>query len=385
MDLTPSPQEAAFREDLRSWLDANVPEPFEADPRTDDAERVSYLRAWQRKLAEGGWLGITWPTEYGGRGLSAVEQAIFVEELARANAPPIIGMLGIAIIGPTIALLGSEEQKQRHLGRILLCEEIWAAGYSEPNAGSDLGALATRAVLDGDHFIVNGQKIWTSYAHVSDWIQLLVRTDPDLDKFRGVTCLLVDMKSEGVAVRPLRQMTGESEFNEVFFTDVRVPVSAVLGEVNGGWNVAVASLMYERANLGGNFLVQLIQFLDSIVAAVRERGLGDDPLVRQKIGQAHAELETYRVTLTRAMSKIGKGEMPGAEASILKVFWSELNQRMTRWAMEILGPHGQLTEGDLAPFSYMYLRSRGNTIEAGTSEVMRNTIAYRVLGLPKSF
>ncbi len=383
MDLTPSPQEAAFRQELRTWLEANAPAPFAG--RFASPEHLAYLKAWQRTLADGGWLGITWPVEYGGRGLTPIEQAIFVEEMARAGAPEVVGAIGIAIIGPTIALLGSEEQKRRYLEKMLLGEEVWAAGFSEPNAGSDLGAMTTRAVLDGDHFVVNGQKTWTSFAHISDWIFLMVRTDPDAPKFRGISALMVEMNSPGVSVRPLRQMTGEAEFNEVFFSDVRVPAANLFGELNGGWSVLITCLMFERANLGGHFQAQLAGFLNRLIAVVKERGLGDDPIVRSKIAAAYLEYETFRVTLARAMSKVGKGQMPGPEGSILKVFWSELNQRMARWATEILGPHGQLTEGDFAPFSYNYLRSRGNTIEAGTSEVMRNTIANRVLGLPKTF
>ncbi len=383
MDLTPSPQEAAFRQEARSWLEANLPRSFEGNHR--GREYLEHMRTWQRTLAEGGWLGLTWPPEYGGRGLTPVEQAIFIEEMARANAPEVVGAIGIAIIGPTIALLGTEDQKHRYLKKMLLGDEIWAAGFSEPNAGSDLGSMATRAVRDGDHFIVNGQKTWTSYAHISDWIFLMARTDPEAPKFKGISCLMVDMRSEGVSVRPLRQMTGEAEFNEVFFSDVRVPAANLFGELNGGWNVLITALMYERANLGGHFQVQLAGFFDRMVAAARARGVADHPLVRQRIAQAYVEMRTFQMTFARAMSKVGKGEMPGPEGSILKVFWSELFQSMSQSAMEMLGPYGQLTDSRFDPFSYMYLRSRGNTIEAGTSEVMRNTIAHRVLGLPKSF
>jgi alkylation response protein AidB-like acyl-CoA dehydrogenase len=383
MDLTESPQEQAFREELRTWLDANTPEPFEGDHETK--EFFEHLRAWQRKLAEGGWLGITWPKEYGGRGLRPVEQAIFLQEMARADAPPVLGALGLALIGPTIALLGTDEQKQRYLQKMLLGEEIWAQGFSEPNAGSDLGSLGTRAVRDGDDFIVNGQKTWTSYAHVSDFIILLVRTDSEAHKYKGITCLLVDMKSEGVSIRPLRMMSGDSAFNEVFFSDVRVPVSQVLGEINDGWSVAITALMHERANLGGGGVVQMARFFDGVVEAARHRNAVDDHVVRQKVAQAFTGLEVYRITAARVLSKVGEGEMPGPEGSILKLLWSNLNQEMGQSAVEILGPYGQLTEGDPGLMSYAYLRSRGNSIEAGTSEILRNTVAYRVLGLPKSY
>ncbi len=385
MDLTPSPQEESFREELRAWLDANPLQPFAGSATAENPEYIEHLRRFQRKLAEAGWLGVTWPEGYGGRGLGAVEQAIFLEELARIEAPMVPGMIGIAVIGPTIATLGSEEQKTRYLPKMLLGDEIWAQGFSEPNAGSDLGSVATRAVRDGDHFVVNGQKTWTSLAHVADWIFLLTRTDPEARKHKGLTCLLVDMKSEGVSVRPLKMMTGDADFNEVFFSDVRVPVSNVLGEINGGWNVAITALMFERANLGGGAWIVLAQFLDTMIDAARERGVLGDPLVRQMIARAYVELEVFHATTLRALSKVGKGELPGPEGSILKLFWSEANQRMAQSAVEIMGPYGQLTEGAAGDISYHYMRSRGNTIEAGTSEILRNTIAHRVLGLPKSY
>jgi alkylation response protein AidB-like acyl-CoA dehydrogenase len=240
-------------------------------------------------------------------------------------------------------------------------------------------------VIDGDQFVVNGQKTWTSFAHIAEWIFLVLRTNPNAPRFQGISCLLVDMKSPGITVRPLRQITGEAEFNEVFFDDVRVPVENLFGELNDGWKVLMTSLMFERANLGGHFQVQLSRFLGQMIAMAKERGIENDPLFRQQLAQAYLEYEAFRMTLARAMSKIGKGEMPGPEASFLKVFWSELYQRMAQSAMEMLGPYGQLIEGGPEVFSYTYLRTRGNTIEAGTSEVMRNTIASRVLGLPKSF
>jgi alkylation response protein AidB-like acyl-CoA dehydrogenase len=383
MDLTPSPEEQAYRDKLRSWLAANVPAAFEGD--THGEEYTVFLRKWQRTLAEAGYLGITWPKEFGGQGLSPIEQSIFLEESALAKAPPVIGQVGLALIGPTIALLGTDEQKSAYLSDMLLGEKIWAQGFSEPNAGSDLGSLSTRAVRDGDDFIVNGQKTWTSYAHLSDYIFLLVRTDPEVHKYKGITCLLVDMKSEGVSVRPLRMMSGDSAFNEVFFSDVRVPGSQLLGEINDGWKVGITALMHERANLGGSAHVMLSQFLDGMILAANNRGNAVDPLIRQKIAQAKLELEVFKMTSARAQSKVGKGEMPGPEGSILKLFWSNLNQMMVQIAQDILGPYGQMTTGPYEPFSYNYLRSRGNSIEAGTSEILKNTIAPRVLGLPKSY
>jgi alkylation response protein AidB-like acyl-CoA dehydrogenase len=384
VDLTPTPAEEAFRNELRSWLGANLPGPIEGSVYSDDAEMIEFLRAWQRRLAEGRWLGLTWPEEYGGRGLTAIEQAIFDEEMAMAGAPPVIGTIGIGIVGATMVAIGSEEHKKRFLPEMLRGDEIWAAGFSEPNAGSDLGSMSARAVLDGDHFVVNGQKIWTTHAQIADWIYLMVRTNPEAPRFHGISCLLVDMRSEGISVRPLRQMTGEAEFNEVFFSDVRVPVENLFGELHGGWRVLMTSLMNERTNLGGGMHVAMVRFLDQVIGEARRRGLSDDPLIRQKIAQSWLELEVFRTVSARALSRVSQG-MPGPESAILKMFWSETDQRVAQTAMEILGPYGQLAVGGTAFFGNHYLRVRGRTIEAGTSEVMRNTIATRVLGLPKSF
>jgi alkylation response protein AidB-like acyl-CoA dehydrogenase len=385
MDLTPSPQEEAYRNRARTWLEANVPKSFEGEKSIANPDYVEYLCSWQRALAEGGWLGITWPEEFGGQGLGGIEQSIFNEEEAKAEAPYLIGRVGVALIGPTIAMVGTPEQKERHLSKIINCEEIWVQGFSEPNAGSDLGSLACRAVRDGDHFIVNGQKTWTSYAQVADWIFLLVRTDPDASKYKGITCLLVNMKSEGVSVRSLRMMSGDSAFNEVFFSDVRVPVENVLGEIDGGWKVAITALMHERMNLGGSIPVELSRFLAQIVDVARQRGLTNDPVVRQKLAKAILDLEVFKMTSARAMSAVGKGQAPGPEGSILKLFWSNYNQWLVHAALEIAGPFGQLAPEKFGGLSYHYLRSRGNSIEAGTNEVLKNTIANRVLGMPKSY
>jgi alkylation response protein AidB-like acyl-CoA dehydrogenase len=385
MDLTPSPQEEAYRNEARTWLEANVPKPYEGEKSISDPGYVEYLRDWQRAQAENGWLGITWPKEYGGQGLGPTEQSIFNEEAAKLTSPYLMGQVGVSLIGPTIAMIGTPEQKERYLSKLLLGEEIWVQGFSEPNAGSDLGSLACRAVRDGDHFIVNGQKTWTSYAQVADWIFLLVRTNPEATKYKGITCLLVDMKSEGVSVRPLRMMSGDSVFNEVFFSDVKVPVENVLGEIDGGWKVGITALMHERMNLGGSITVELSHFLAKVVEMARQRGLTDDPLVRQKLAQASLELEVFQMTSARAMSAVGKGEAPGPEGSILKLFWSNYNQWLVQLAQEIAGPYGQLAPEEFGSLSYRYLRARGNSIEAGTNEVLKNTIAARVLGLPKSY
>ena len=392
MDLTLSPAELAFRDGLRDWLATNLPPNWEADFARIEGKRnqFEYLRAWQRKVYEDGWAGIAWPREFGGRGASIMEQVIFTEEMARAGAPNLPGVLGLQLVGPTTITHGTPAQKERFLRPILSGEEIWCQGFSEPNAGSDLAALRTTATRHGDHFLVNGQKVWTSYGWASDWCELVVRTDPDAPKHKGLTVLLVDMKSPGVEVRPLRQLTGETEFNELFFTDVRVPVENVLGQVNDGWNVAIGTLMHERATLGAGIQIVIRRSFERIVELAKSLGKFTDPLVRQKLAQCYADMEVMRLNQMRAYSKMANGGTPGPEGSIQKIFWSELNQRFQQVAQEVLGPFGQLTKGseyaiDDGIWTYNYLRARGNTIEAGTSEIQRLILGHFVLGLPKSY
>src|SRR5437868_1600101 len=268
MDLNLTPTEQQFRDGVGAWLRANLPAEWEGGALNseDRADFIAYLRDWQRKLYEGGWAGIAWPKEYGGRGATLLEQAIFQEELARANAPPLIGTIGLSLVGPTIIAMGTEAQKERYLAPILSGEEIWCQGFSEPNAGSDLASLGTKAVRDGDDFIINGQKIWTSFAQMADWCLLLVRTDTEAPKHKGLTCLLADMHSAGVSVRPLRQMSGDSGFNEVFFSNVRVAGTQVLGQINQGWTTAMTALMNERANLGAGVQVVFKRNLEALIA-----------------------------------------------------------------------------------------------------------------------
>jgi alkylation response protein AidB-like acyl-CoA dehydrogenase len=392
MDLNLTPGEREFRDEFRAWLAANVPEEWAGGGTgsEDRAEYVEYLRAWQRRLYDGGWAGISWPKEFGGRGATLIEQAIFQEELARAGAPQLIGTIGLSLVGPTIIALGTEEQKARYLSKILSGEEIWCQGFSEPNAGSDLAALGTKAARDGEGFVVNGQKIWTSFAQMADWCLLLVRTDSEAPKHKGITCLLADMRAEGVTVRPLRQMSGDSGFNEVFFSNVRIGPAQVLGEVDKGWTTAITALMNERANLGTGIQVVFKRQLEALIARSKTierdgRPASEDPLVRQKLAQAYLELEILRLNTNRALTSLSKAAVPGAEGSIQKLYWSEMNQRTQQYAQEILGPYGQLKGFDRGTWEYAYLRTRGNTIEAGTSEIQRNIIAERVLGLPKSY
>ncbi len=391
MDLNLTATEQQFRDEFRVWLTANVPAEWTGNPNAEDrSEYIRYLREWQRQLFAGGWAGISWPKQFGGRGASLMEQAIFQEELARGNAPPLIGTIGLSLVGPTIIAMGTDEQKARYLAPILSGEEIWCQGFSEPNAGSDLASLGTRAILEAQEFIINGQKIWTSFAQLADWCLLLVRTDSEAPKHKGITCLLVDMRSEGVSVRPLRQMSGDSGFNEVFFSNVRVPVTQVLGQINQGWTTAITALMNERANLGTGAQIIFKRNLDALIARTHDiqrdgRSASEDPLVRQKLAQAYLELEILRLNTNRALTSLTKTGIPGPEGSIQKLYWSEWNQRTQQMAQEILGPYGQLADFDKGLWQYSYLRARGNTIEAGTSEIQRNIIAERVLGLPKSY
>jgi alkylation response protein AidB-like acyl-CoA dehydrogenase len=395
MDLNLSPEEVRFRDELRAWLEANVPRDWSDWREKPIEESFPYLRVWQRKLHEGGWAAVSWPKEYGGRGATLPQQAIFWEEMARVEAPPMANSLGLGLIGPTIIAHGTEAQKKRFIPRILSAEEIWCQGFSEPNAGSDLASLQTEAKLDGDHYIVNGQKVWTSYGWVGNWCELVVRTDPNAPKHKGLSVLLIDMSSPGVEVRPLRQMTGESEFNEMFFRDVRVPVENLLGQVNDGWNVAVSTLMYERGSYGARLHPLFRRNISRLIELSKTfqkngRAAAQDPLTRQKLAQCYAEVEIMRLNQLRAFSRITATGAPGPEGSIQKIFWSELNQRLQQVAQEMFGPYGQLLAEDRHSvdkgiWSYGYLRTRGNTIEAGTSEVQRSIIGHFVLGLPKSY
>ncbi len=396
MDLNLTPAEQQFRDEFRAWLQANIPEGWEASGSHEIAEdRIEFLRDWQKKMYEAGWAGIHWPKEYGGRGATLIEQTIFIEELARAGAPPLLNVLGLSLLGPTLIHYGTEAQKKRFLANILSADEIWCQGYSEPNAGSDLASLRTEAALDGDHFVVNGQKTWTSFGHYADWCFAVVRTDPNVPKHKGLTYMLIDMHSPGVSVRPLKQMTGESEFNEVVFQDVRVPVENVVGQVNGGWQISIATLMFERGTLGASLQITFKRQIERLIELARTtnrdgKPASDDPLIRQKLSQMYAEIEIFRLNQMRTITKMAKTGVPGAEGSIQKIFWSEMNQRMQQVAMELLGPYAQLTAAsphavDHGQWARAYLRSRGNTIEAGTSEIQRNIIGHFVLGLPKSY
>ncbi len=387
MDFRDSPDEAEFRGQLRSWLQANLPADwFERDPHVGRWD-FEFVRDWSRRLHGAGYVGLSWPTEYGGRGLPATFQVIYLEEVARADAPDHAGVIGLAMAGPTIMAHGTPEQKRQHLSRILSGESIFCQGFSEPGSGSDLASLRTRAEREGDEFVVNGQKVWSSYAHVADWCILLARSEPAAAKHRGLTYLLLDMHAPGVEVRPLRQITGDPEFNEIFLTDVRVPVSSVVGEIGAGWQVAMTTLLHERGTLGFALTARLQVLLRRLVTTAKKTGAADDPLVRDRIAALYVDLQGLRYTNYRSLTRLMRTGVPGPEGSVGKLYWSEANQRLTSLALELLGPDAQLT-GDRAFWNgywqYQQLRSRGNTIEAGTSEILRNIIAERVLGLPRS-
>jgi alkylation response protein AidB-like acyl-CoA dehydrogenase len=385
----------AFRRELRAWLEANVPEHLrpESAARLPEAERVRELRAWQRRLAEARWVGIHWPREYGGRGAGIPAQLAYVEEMARARAPEVIGSLGIGIAGPPIIAYGSDEQKRRFLSRILAADDLWCFGFSEPGAGSDLASLRTQAVPEGDHFRLTGQKVWTTLAHHADWCMVLCRTDPETRRARGVSCLLVDMRSPGIEVRPLRQMTGDADFNEVFFEDVRVPRQNLLGELHGGWQIAVSALQNERGILYVvGMQVLLKEQRDRLIAMARERGAGRDPILRQELAKAYLGTEVFGFTCQRTLDKLVRFGFPGPESAIIKLHWTELTQMMPQVAMQILGPGGLLYDtpeargrdgnpGDLVQRAYLV--SRAASIASGTSEIMRGIIAMQFLGLPR--
>jgi alkylation response protein AidB-like acyl-CoA dehydrogenase len=379
MDLTFNEAETAFRDELRTWLADNGPGPL---PESDDEDvQYAYRRDWQRKLADGSWAAVHWPPQYGGRGATLTQSAIFFEELGRAKAPLPANVLGLLLAGPTIMFWGGDEQKERYLQPIVTAEEIWCQGFSEPEAGSDLASLKTRAVKDGDDWVVTGQKVWTSGAQYSKWCMLVARTDFDVPKHKGLTYFILDMDQPGVTVSPLVQITGEAEFNELFLDEARIPDANVLGGVGNGWKVALTTLMNERAGLGFFLGVRLRQLLDDVFAEAAARGLLDDPVVADKLGELHLKAEIIRLTSYRGLTATEKYGQPGPEGSLTKWMWSEANQQLTQFAADLLGAEA-LTKGDR--WAYELLRARGNSIEGGTTEILKNIVAERVLGLPKA-
>jgi alkylation response protein AidB-like acyl-CoA dehydrogenase len=376
MDLTLSPAEREFRDSVRSWIEANHPgrEP-DADP-----EAFEFRRAWQRALNERGWAGLSWPTEYGGAGATLVELAIFYEETARAGAPQMANTLGLAMGGPTVIAHGTEEQKRRFLPPILSADEIWCQGFSEPGSGSDLASLKTRAVRDGDEWVVTGQKVWTTYAHEAKWCMLVARTDQDAPKHRGLTYFLMDMEQDAVEVRPLVQITGEAEFNELFIEEARIPDENIVGGEGNGWHVAITTLMHERAGLAFALQVQVQIALRELQDQIRAAGRADDPLIRQRFAQVFVEAQVLRLNAYRGLTATMKRGAPGPEGSLGKWHWAEVNQALTELAMDVAGSHALLADD---AWTYRFLRARANSIEGGTTEILRNIVAERVLGLPR--
>jgi alkylation response protein AidB-like acyl-CoA dehydrogenase len=376
VDLTLSPQEEAFRNELREWLDANHPG---QEPEGDEAA-FKFRLEWQRKLADAGWAGISWPEEYGGRGATLIEQALFNEEIARAKAPQVANVLGLVMGGPVVIAHGTEEQKERYLKPILTGEEIWCQGFSEPESGSDLASLKTKAVKSNGEWVVTGQKVWTTYAHEAKWCMLVARTDQDVPKHKGLTYFLMDMEQDAVQVRPLRQITGEAEFNELFIEEARIPDENVVGGVGNGWMVALTTLLHERAGLAFGLQVALKIAIGELMEEIRERGLENDPVTRQRIAQLYIESECIRLNASRGLTQIMKTGIPGPEGSLTKWQWSDANQALTEMAMDIRGPEAPATDSE---WVYRFLRARANSIEGGTTEILRNIVAERVLGLPR--
>jgi alkylation response protein AidB-like acyl-CoA dehydrogenase len=376
VDLTLSPAEEAFRNELREWLSENHPG---REPAADE-EAFEFRRDWQRRLHEAGWAGVSWPKEYGGRGATLVEQAIFNEETARARTPSVANVLGLAMGGPTVIAHGSEEQRLRYLPPILSAEEIWCQGFSEPESGSDLASLKTRAVRDGDGWVVTGQKVWTTFAHVAKWCMLVARTDRDAPKHKGLTYFLMDMEQDAVQVRPLRQITGEAEFNELFIEEARIPDENIVGGEGNGWAVAITTLMHERATLAFSLQVGVQIALGEMLERAREAGVNADPVIRQRLAQLMIEAEVLRLNAYRGLSATMRTGVPGPEGSLGKWHWSEINQSLTELAMEIAGSGAMLARDE---WTYRFLRARANSIEGGTTEILKNIVAERVLGLPR--
>ena len=376
MDLTFSDKETAFRDELRQWLADNPPPP-EPTEGGEDAQ-YAWRRDWQRTLYDAGWAAPQWPSAYGGRDASLTESAIYFEELGRARVPMAANVLGLLLGGPTLMVWGTDEQKERYLAPILSGEEIWCQGFSEPEAGSDLAALKTRAVRDGDDWVVTGQKVWTSGAQYSKWCMLVARTDQDQPKHKGLTYFLMDMEQAEIQVRPLRQITGEAEFNELFIEEARIPDANVVGGEGNGWKVALTTLMNERAGLGFALQVRLRQLLDDLVEEAQRRDVLDAHA--DALADLHVRCESIRLLAWKGLTDIEKYGQPGPEGSLVKWLWSDTNQRLTQLAADVVGPEA-LTGG--TRWSYELLRARGNTIEGGTTEVLKNIVAERVLGLPR--
>ncbi|HEV3109460.1 MAG TPA: acyl-CoA dehydrogenase [Candidatus Binataceae bacterium] len=394
MDFSYTPEQEAFRMEVRHWLADHLPPELCIDDPADERvapnrEIFEKRRAWQAEMYAAGWVGIAWPREFGGRGASVLEQVIFNEEYGRARAPMLPGYSGIGMCGPTIAQSGTPEQRQRFLKHILSGQDIWCQGYSEPNAGSDLAGIQTRAEDKGDYFVLNGQKIWTSVAQYADWMFLLARSDPAAPKHLGISYLLLDMRTKGVEVRPLVTASGHAHFNEVFFEDVHIPKENLVGRKNEGWKVAMTTLSYERGAAGGGYDSQIRGLVDLAHRYhIDGRPAWEHDWVRQRIANLAIESKAARYARLRSLTRQLKGQPPGPEGSMLKLFGSELGMRIAFFASEMLGPYAQVAQpmpalADAARWQNRVISSRQYTIAGGTSEIQRNIIGERTLRLPK--
>ena len=388
MDLTFSDADEAFRDEVRGWLTDHLVGAFAAlgtGADLGDEAALETRRAWEHELASGGWVGMGWPAEYGGRELPLTQQLIFHEEYVRAGGPQRISFFGEELLGPTLMVFGTEEQKQRFLPPILAAEEFWCQGFSEPDAGSDLANVKTTAVQDGDEWVINGQKVWTSLGHMADWIFVVCRTDPAATKkHEGISFLLCEVDQPGIEMRPIRQITGGAEFNEVFFTDARTSADLVVGPVGEGWKVVMGTLGFER---GTAFLGEQLRWtreFDAVLALARTNGHATHPIFRQRLADAFIGLELIRLNALRTLTQMIQGRSPGPEASIGKLHWSTWRQRLGLLELDLLGPSSViLADGELDEFQYTFLYSRAQTIYAGSSEIQLNIIGERVLGLPR--
>ena len=391
----------AYREKVQAFLAEKLPASWRGTGALEGDAHRAWLDEWRATLATSGYLAPGWPVEYGGGGRSALEQVIIAEEFARAGVPTgtLNDQFGIQMLGNTLLIWGTDEQKRRYLPRIIARRDVWCQGYSEPNAGSDLGNVGLRAVRDGDQWILNGQKIWTSGAQDADHIFTLARTDPDAPKHKGISFMLVDMRQPGIDVRPIRMMSGDSEFNEVFYTDVTVPVDEVVGGVNNGWAVAMSLLGFERGEAAATNPIRFEGELRRLVELARERGATHDPRIRQRLAWCHARVQVMRYLGMRTLTKFVGGHHPGPDAAVAKLYWSEYHKVVTELAVDLLGadalaPVGRRpltsfqTDDPGAPNSSMswamtFLTARAGTIYAGSSQIQRNILGEMVLGLPK--
>ncbi len=375
MDLSLSPSELHFRDEVRGWLSEHRPGP---EPEGTE-EIVDFRLRWQRTLFDAGYVGIAWPRQHGGRGATLMEQAIFNEELVRTKAPPPANIIGLVMGGPVVITHGSDEQRARFLAPILNGDEVWCQGFSEPNAGSDLAALTTRAERVDGGWKVNGQKVWTSFAHRATRCMLLARTGGE-ERHRNLTYFICNMKQPGVEVRPLRQATGDSEFSEIFFNDAIVSDGDRVGAVGEGWKVAITTLMFERAGLSAASALAIQMQLDELAALIRERGRQEDPVLRRRLSGLIVETETMRLNGYRGLSRVIERGVPGPEGSLAKIQWADINQRLGELALDVLGADSLIAD---PVWTRRMLRARANSIEGGTSEIQRNIIAERVLELPR--